>query len=90
MAVLLLAARFGIPVCPHAGGVGLCEYVQHISIVDYVCVSASMEDRVAEYSDHLHEHVYDPVVMRQGRYMPPLAAGYSVQFTEAVLRQFAR
>ena len=90
MAVLLLAARFGIPVCPHAGGVGLCEYVQHASIVDYVCVSASMEDRVAEYSDHLHEHVYDPVVMRQGRYMPPKTAGYSVQFTEAALHQFAR
>jgi L-fuconate dehydratase len=90
MAVLLLAARFGIPVCPHAGGVGLCEYVQHASIVDYVCVSASMEDRVAEYSDHLHEHVYDPVVMQQGRYMPPTAPGYSVQFTEAAVKQFAR
>ena len=90
MAVLLLAARFGIPVCPHAGGVGLCEYVQHASIVDYVCVSASMEDRVAEYSDHLHEHVYDPVVMQQGRYMPPKSAGYSVQFTEAALKQYAR
>ncbi|MEJ7592295.1 MAG: enolase C-terminal domain-like protein [Planctomycetaceae bacterium] len=88
MAVLLLAARFGIPVCPHAGGVGLCEYVQHASIVDYVCVSASMEDRVAEYSDHLHEHVYDPVVMKHGRYMPPTAAGYSVQFTEAALHEF--
>ena len=85
MAVMLLAARFGIPVCPHAGGVGLCEYVQHASIVDYVCVSASMEDRVAEYSDHLHEHVCDPVVMQHGRYMPPTAAGYSVQFTEAAL-----
>ena len=90
MAVLLLAARFGIPVCPHAGGVGLCEYVQHASIVDYVCVSASMEDRVTEYSDHLHEHVCDPVVMKQGRYMPPQAAGYSVQFTDATLQQFAR
>ncbi len=88
MAVLLLAARFDIPVCPHAGGVGLCEYVQHASIVDYVCVSASMEDRVAEYSDHLHEHVYDPVVMKQGRYMPPQAAGYSVQFTDDALQQF--
>ncbi len=90
MAVMLLAARFGIPVCPHAGGVGLCEYVQHASIVDYVCVSATMEDRVAEYSDHLHEHVCEPVVMQHGRYMPPLAAGYSVQFTEAALREYAR
>lgn len=90
MAVILLAARFEIPVCPHAGGVGLCEYVQHASIVDYVCVSASMEDRVAEYSDHLHEQVCDPVVMKHGRYMPPLASGYSVQFTDAALQQFAR
>ena len=88
MAVLLLAARFGIPVCPHAGGVGLCEYVQHASIVDYACVSASMTDRVTEYSDHLHEHVCDPVVMKHGRYMPPTAAGYSVQFTEAALQGF--
>lgn len=90
MAVLLLAERFRIPVCPHAGGVGLCEYVQHASIVDYVCVSASMEDRVTEYSDHLHEHVCDPVLMKHGRYMPPQAAGYSVQFTEAALQQFVR
>ena len=90
MAVLLLAARFNIPVCPHAGGVGLCEYVQHASIVDYVCVSASMEDRVTEYSDHLHEHVCDPVVMKHGRYMPPRAAGYSVQFTDAALQEFVR
>ena len=88
LAVLLLAARFKIPVCPHAGGVGLCEYVQHASIVDYVCVSASMEDRVTEYSDHLHEHVCDPVVMKHGRYMPPQAAGYSVQFTDAALQEF--
>lgn len=89
LAVLLLAKRFGIPVCPHAGGVGLCEYVQHASIVDFVCVSGSMTDRVAEYSDHLHEHVCDPVVMRNGRYMPPAAPGYSVQFTESALTEFA-
>jgi len=85
LAVMLLAARFNIPVCPHAGGVGLCEYVQHASIIDYVCVAGTMEDRVTEYSDHLHEHVCDPVVMRHGRYMPPQAAGYSVKFTEAAL-----
>lgn len=89
LAVMLLAARFGIPVCPHAGGVGLCEYVQHASIVDYVCVTGSMQDRVTEYSDHLHEHVHDPVVMRHGRYMPPVAPGYSVRFTEAALNSFA-
>ncbi|MBL8814401.1 MAG: fuconate dehydratase [Planctomyces sp.] len=88
LAVMLLAARFQIPVCPHAGGVGLCEYVQHLSIVDYVCVSATMEDRVAEYSDHLHEHVCDPVVMRNGRYIPPTAPGYSVKFTDAAISEF--
>lgn len=89
LAVLLLAARFNIPVCPHAGGVGLCEYVQHPSIVDYVCVSGSMENRVTEYSDHLHEHVHDPVVMKNGRYMPPKAPGYSVQFTDAAIQGYA-
>ncbi|MFO0429600.1 MAG: L-fuconate dehydratase [Planctomyces sp.] len=88
LAVMLLAKRFGIPVCPHAGGVGLCEYVQHISIVDYVCVTGTTEDRVAEYSDHLHEHVSDPVIMKNGRYMPPEAPGYSVKFTDQALREF--
>ena len=88
LAVLLLAARFNIPVCPHAGGVGLCEYVQHASIIDYVCVSATMEDRVTEYSDHLHEHVCEPVTMRNGRYMPPTSAGYSVKFTEEAIAEF--
>jgi len=78
LAVLLLAAKFGTPVCPHAGGVGLCEYVQHLAIFDYICVSASLEDRVVEYVDHLHEHFVDPVVIRHGRYMPPTAAGYSI------------
>jgi L-fuconate dehydratase len=85
LAVMLLAAKFGIPVCPHAGGVGLCEYVQHISLVDYICVSGTLENRVAEYADHLHEHLHDPVVMRGGRYMPPQAAGYSVRFTDQAL-----
>ena len=78
IAVMLLAARYGIPVCPHAGGVGLCEYVQHLSIFDYICVSASLEDRIVEYVDHLHEHFVDPVVIRRGRYMPPAAPGYSI------------
>ena len=78
LAVLLLAARFGVPVCPHAGGVGLCEYVQHLAIFDYVCVSASLEDRVVEYVDHLHEHFLDPVVIRDGKYVPPTAPGYSI------------
>ena len=77
LAVLLMARKFGIPVCPHAGGVGLCEYVQHLAIIDYVCISASLEDRIAEYADHLHEHFVDPIVMKGGRYMPPTAPGYS-------------
>jgi len=79
IAVLLLAAKFGVPVCPHAGGVGLCEYVQHLSLFDYVAVSADLTDRVIEYVDHLHEHFVDPVVMRDGRYVPPAAPGYSAE-----------
>ena len=78
LAVMLMAAEFGVPVCPHAGGVGLCEYVQHLSLFDYVYVSASLEDRIVEYVDHLHEHFLDPVVISNGRYMPPTAPGYSI------------
>ena len=77
LAVLLMAAKFGVPVCPHAGGVGLCELVQHLSIFDYIAVSGSLDRRVLEYVDHLHEHFVDPVVIRDGRYMPPEAPGYS-------------
>lgn len=88
LAVLLLAAKFNIPVCPHAGGVGLCEYVQHLSMIDYLCVSADMNGRVTEYSDHLHEHVVHPVTMKHGRYMPPADAGYSVEFTTDAISQF--
>ncbi|MCW4148466.1 L-fuconate dehydratase [Halomonas sp. 18H] len=76
--VVLMAAKFGVPICPHAGGVGLCEYVQHISMFDYIAVSGSLEGRVLEYVDHLHEHFVDPVVVRQGRYQVPTAAGYSI------------
>jgi len=78
LAVILLAAKFGVPVCPHAGGVGLCEYVQHLSMFDYVAVSGTMDGRVIEYVDHLHEHFEDPVVIRRGRYMPPVQPGYSI------------
>jgi L-fuconate dehydratase len=78
LAVLLMAAKFGVPVCPHAGGVGLCEYVQHLSIFDYICVGAALENRILEYADHLHEHFVDPVIIEGGRYMPPIAPGYSV------------
>jgi len=89
IAVLLLAAKFGIPVCPHAGGVGLCEYVQHLSMFDFVCVSGSMENRIIEYVDHLHEHFLDPVVIRAGRYMPPSAPGYSITMRAGSLEEYA-
>lgn len=88
LTVLLLAAKFGIPVCPHAGGVGLCEYVQHLSMIDYICVSGSQENRITEYSDHLHEHFVNPVVMQDGRYMPPSAPGYSASMKSQSLDQF--
>jgi L-fuconate dehydratase len=87
IAVLLLAAKFGVPVCPHAGGVGLCEYVQHLSLFDYICVSADLTDRVIEYVDHLHEHFVCPVVMRGGRYMPPAEPGYSAEIRSESLEQ---
>ncbi|WP_338050921.1 MULTISPECIES: L-fuconate dehydratase [Ramlibacter] len=86
--VVLLAAKFGVPVCPHAGGVGLCEYVQHVSLFDYIAVSGSLEGRVLEYVDHLHEHFVDPVVIRAGRYMPPRRPGYSIEMHAASLQQF--
>jgi L-fuconate dehydratase len=89
LAVLLLAARFGVPVCPHAGGVGLCEYVQHLSLVDYIAITGSTQDRVIEYVDHLHEHFLDPVTIRDGRYLPPALPGYSVQMRPASLRDYA-
>ncbi|MEO7649301.1 MAG: L-fuconate dehydratase, partial [Bryobacteraceae bacterium] len=88
LAVLLMAAKFGVPVCPHAGGVGLCEYVQHLAIFDYICVSASLENRLLEYVDHLHEHFLDPVRMKNGRYMPPSIPGYSITMRSASLEEF--
>lgn len=89
LAVLLMAAKYDVPVCPHAGGVGLCEYVQHLSIFDYLCVSASLEDRVIEYVDHLHEHFVDPVTIQDGRYMPPMQPGYSIEIKPESRRRFA-
>ncbi|KUO14985.1 L-fuconate dehydratase [Streptomyces dysideae] len=77
LAILLLAAKFGVPVCPHAGGVGLCELVQHLSMFDYLALSGTTADRVIEYVDHLHEHFEAPVVMRDGHYTAPLAPGFS-------------
>ena len=88
LAILLMAAKFNIPVCPHAGGVGLCEYVQHLSMFDYIAVSASLENRIIEYVDHLHEHFLDPVIIKNGAYMPPTASGYSITMKERSLNDY--
>jgi len=89
LAVLLLAAKFGVPVCPHAGGVGLCEYVQHLAIFDYIAVSGSLDNRTCEFVDHLHEHFVDPARVKGGRYLAPSAPGYSAEIKPASLEQFA-
>ena len=89
LAILLMAAKFGVPVCPHAGGVGLCEYVQHLAIFDYLLVSTTLHDRVIEFVDHLHEHFLTPVVIRRGRYMPPHAPGYSIQMHPESISRYA-
>jgi L-fuconate dehydratase len=88
LAVLLLAAKFGVPVCPHAGGVGLCEYVQHLAIFDYIAVSGSLENRTCEFVDHLHEHFVHPVQVRAGRYLAPTAPGYSAEIKAGSLARF--
>ena len=88
LAVLLMAAKFGIPVCPHAGGVGLCEYVQHLALFDYIYVSGSLENRILEYVDHLHEHFVDPVIIHNGHYMPPTKPGYSITMWPASLDEY--
>ncbi len=89
LAVLLMAAKFGVAVCPHAGGVGLCEYVQHLSMIDYIYVGASLENRVIEFVDHLHEHFVEPVRMQHGAYMPPRLPGYSIEIKPASLARYA-
>ncbi|MFV0623298.1 L-fuconate dehydratase [Sphingomonas sp. ac-8] len=89
LAVLLMAAKHGLPVCPHAGGVGLCEYVQHLSMIDYLCFAGTREGRVIEYVDHLHEHFVDPCVIRDAAYMPPQRPGYSIEMKPESLEQYA-
>ena len=79
LSVLLMAAKYRLPVWPHAGGVGLCEYVQHLSMIDYVCVAGTREGRVVEYVDHLHEHFVDPCVIKDAAYMPPTLPGFSIE-----------
>jgi L-fuconate dehydratase len=88
LAILLLATKFGVPVCPHAGGVGLCELVRHLSMFDFVAVSGTDADRTIEWVDHLHEHFTDPAVVERGRYLAPTAPGFSARMHDATLRRF--
>ena len=88
LAVLLMAAKYNLPVCPHAGGVGLCEYVQHVSMIDLLCFSGTAEGRVLEYVDHLHEHFVNPCVMRGAAYMPPTAPGFSIEMKPESLAKY--
>jgi L-fuconate dehydratase len=88
LAVLLIAAKYGLPVWPHAGGVGLCEYVQHLSMIDYVAVSGTKDGRVIEYVDHLHEHFLDPCVIRNAAYMPPERPGFSIEMKQQSIEDY--
>ena len=88
LSVLLMAAKYDLPVWPHAGGVGLCEHVQHLSMIDYVAISGSMQDRVIEYVDHLHEHFEDPCIIRDAAYQAPSAPGYSTTMRAEALETF--
>ena len=88
LAIMLMAAKFGKPICPHAGGVGLCEYVQHLSMIDYLCISGSWEGKVAEYVDHLHEHFVTPCILKDGRYQAPMAPGFSIEMKPDTLARF--
>ena len=85
---MVMAAKFGVPVCPHAGGVGLCEYVQHLSIFDYIALTGSTDGRVIEYVDHLHEHFVDPCVIRHGHYMVPQLPGYSIEMKADTITEY--
>jgi L-fuconate dehydratase len=89
LAIMLMAAKFGVPVCPHAGGVGLCEHVQHLAMFDYIGISGTMEHRVIEFVDHLHEHFVDPVRMSRGRYLAPRQPGYGIEMLPASRAEYA-
>lgn len=89
LAVLLMADELSIPVCPHAGGVGLCEYVQHLAMIDYICISGTMEGRVVEYVDHLHEHFEAPVEIKNAAYMVPETPGYSITMKEESMKTYS-
>ncbi|MEU4777051.1 enolase C-terminal domain-like protein [Micromonospora sp. NPDC023633] len=88
LAEILMAAKFGVPICPHSGGVGLCEYVQHLAVFDYLRVGTSLDGRMVEYVDHLHEHFVDPVRTREGRYLLPEAPGYSSTMKAESIAEF--
>ncbi|AOH85503.1 fuconate dehydratase [Sphingomonas panacis] len=88
LAVLLMAAKYDLPVCPHAGGVGLCEYVQHLAMIDYVAISGTREGRVIEYVDHLHEHFLDPCTIRDAAYLPPTRPGFSIEMKPETLVRY--
>uniref|UniRef100_A0A3Q3R7M9 Mitochondrial enolase superfamily member 1 n=1 Tax=Monopterus albus TaxID=43700 RepID=A0A3Q3R7M9_MONAL len=87
LAVLLMAHKYQVPVCPHAGGVGLCELVQHLILFDYICVSANLHNRMCEYVNHLHEHFTSPVVIRDAHYLPPKDPGYSCEMVESSVKR---
>ncbi len=88
LAVLLMAAKYNKPVCPHAGGVGLCEVGQHVSMIDYLCVSGTWEGRMLEHAGHLHEHFVSPIVIENGRYMPPETPGFSTEIVADAFDEF--
>lgn len=88
LAVMLMAAKHGLKVCPHAGGVGLCEYVQHLSMIDYLCIAGTYEGRVIEYVDHLHEHFVEPCLIRDAAYMPPQLPGFSIEMKPASIAAY--
>jgi L-fuconate dehydratase len=89
LSIMLMAAKFKVPVCPHAGGVGLCEYVQHLSMIDYISISGVLDNCITEYVDHLHEHFKYPVIIKNGNYMPPLVAGYSITMKNSSVEAFS-
>jgi L-fuconate dehydratase len=88
LAVMLMAAKYGLPVWPHAGGVGLCEYVQHMAMIDYISISGEKDDRRIEYVDHLHEHFEDPCVVKKGAYQVPSKPGFSIQIKSTTFKNF--
>ena len=89
LAIMLLAAKFGKPVVPHAGGVGLCEYVQHLSMIDYLAISGTMDGRITEFVDHLHEHFVSPCIVEKGHYLAPLAPGFSIEMKKASIARYS-